>query len=102
MEITLQHIEDCPNRETIERRLTEVVAGLGIEATLRRQLVVTPEAAAEIGFKGSPTVLIDGVDPFPHPADPVGLGCRVYRTEQGLAGAPTADQLRRALASAPG
>ncbi len=38
-------------------------------------------------FRGSPTVLVDGWDPFLDPASPVGLSCRVYRTEDGVTGA---------------
>ena len=61
------------------------------------QLIETPEAAAEHGFRGSPTVLIDGVDPFTDPDAPIGLSCRVYRTEIGFAGSPTLDQLEDAI-----
>jgi hypothetical protein len=51
-----------------------------------------------VGFRGSPTVLVDGRDPFLDRDSPVGrLACRVDRTEDGLAGAPTVDQLVAAL-----
>ena len=55
--------------------------------------VTTPEQAQSTGFRGSPTVLVDGRDPFADPDAPVGLSCRVYRTDAGLAGAPTVEQL---------
>jgi hypothetical protein len=42
--------------------------------------------------------LIDGVDPFAEPGHPIGLGCRVYRTPEGLLGSPTVEELAQALA----
>ena len=38
------------------------------------QAVPTAEEAEAVGFRGSPTVLVDGVDPFADPAAPVGPG----------------------------
>jgi hypothetical protein len=49
------------------------------------------------GNRGSPTVLIDGEDPFADPDAPVGLACRVYPTADELAGAPSVAQLTAAL-----
>jgi hypothetical protein len=54
---------------------------------------------------GSPTLLINGVDPFAAPGQAPGLACRLYRDVAGrAAGAPTVEALRRALdqASAQG
>ena len=64
---------------------------------VRRQFVGTVEDAQRLGFLGSPTVLIDGGDPFAEPGATPGLACRIYRTDGGLAGAPTVTQLRAAL-----
>lgn len=55
--------------------------------------VPTPEDAERLGFRGSPTILIDGEDPFADEAAPVGLACRVFATPDGLRGAPTVEQL---------
>ncbi len=60
-------------------------------------LVESPEQAEAIGFRGSPSILVNGADLFPDPAAPVGLACRIYATPDGLAGSPTSDQLRSAL-----
>ena len=64
---------------------------------VERQLVTTAEQAEAVGFRGSPTVLVNGRDPFADPTAPTGLSCRVYSTEAGLAGAPTVEQLLAAL-----
>jgi len=47
---------------------------------------------------GSPSVLVDGEDPFAEPGADVGLSCRLYRTPVGLAGAPTMAHLVEVLA----
>jgi len=46
-----------------------------------------------VDFHGSPTVLIDGVDPFADWNAPIGVACRVYATPAGLDGAPSVEQL---------
>ncbi|HXH78738.1 hypothetical protein [Nocardioides sp.] len=65
-------------------------------------MVDTIEEAERVGFHGSPSILVDGVDAFAEPGDGVGLSCRIYRTPDGLAGAPTIEQLRAALVSQDG
>ena len=51
---------------------------------------------------GSPTLLINGVDPFLHDAPrDCGISCRLYRDENNqIVPAPSAEQLRAALAAA--
>jgi hypothetical protein len=50
-------------------------------------------AAQQMRFLGSPTILIDGIDPFADDALPASLSCRLYRTPIGLAGSPSVQQL---------
>ena len=97
LDIELRYFEDCPNGQMTESHLTRLVEELGVAASIRRTLVDTPELAVRLGFIGSPTVLINGLDPFGGADAPVGLSCRVYRTETGFAGSPSAEQLREAI-----
>ena len=99
MEITLQYFDGCPNWKTAGRQLTELISGRR-DVTLRTELVATVEQAERIGFRGSPSILVDGVDPFADPNAPVGLACRIYATPAGPAGAPTTAQLREVLGDA--
>ena len=62
--------------------------------------VESQEDAERLHFIGSPTVLIDGRDPFNTPEDFYALSCRVYDTPLGRSGTPTPDQLRAALRAA--
>lgn len=95
MEVVLQYFDDCPNWRVLDDHLCTLAPEF-THATVIRQLVETPEEAQRVGFRGSPTILLNGVDPFAAESDPVGgLSCRVYRTPDGRAGSPTLDQLRR-------
>jgi len=99
MNITLQYFEACPNWRIAEERLASVVADRP-ETTVTHQRVGSVEEAERVGFRGSPTILLDGIDPFGQPDVGVGLVCRVYTTPEGLAGAPTVDQLRAVITCA--
>jgi hypothetical protein len=96
MKITVQYFEDCPNWRILDERVRELTAGRD-DVSLSLQRVVTEEEAERIGFLGSPTLIVDGVDPFAQPGRPTGLTCRVYETPDGPAGAPSVSQLTDAL-----
>jgi len=97
MDIALLYFDDCPNWKIADERLAAIAADRP-ELTVSRHLVETLEEAERVGFHGSPSILVDGIDVFAEPDDGVGLSCRVYRTPDGLAGAPTVEQLRAVLA----
>ena len=99
MEVTVLTVPRCPNAALLDERLAAAVAGLADVRVVRRVVHDEQEAVA-LGMRGSPTLLIGGADPFADPGDPASLSCRLYRQADGsLAGAPPADELRRALAS---
>ncbi|MDH3259911.1 MAG: thioredoxin family protein [Acidimicrobiia bacterium] len=98
MDVTLLHIDDCPNWRTTETHLVRLRPEYGFE--LQRKRVGSAEEAEQLRFRGSPTVLINGLDPFADPNAPVGMSCRLYRTIGGLVGSPTEEMLREVLAAA--
>ena len=69
------------------------------DVTVHRRIVDTQEEAERVRFVGSPTILIDGVDPWTPEGAPVGLSCRMFTTPDGLRGSPTWDQLEAETAS---
>ncbi|MBC7518811.1 MAG: thioredoxin family protein [Microbacteriaceae bacterium] len=99
MEITLRYFDGCPNWKVTADRLA-VLAGERPAIRVIRQLVETVEDAEAIGFRGSPSILLEGHDLFPDPSAAIGLACRLYVTPAGLVGAPTLEQLREAIAVA--
>lgn len=96
LEVTLLYFDGCPSWEVTDRMLRQLAQERGFGLT--RRAVETAEAAEELSFRGSPTILVDGRDPFARGDEPVGLSCRIFQTPAGPAGSPTLDQLRRVLA----
>lgn len=99
MEVSLQYIRDCPNRSLAQARLGEAFARIGqSDHAIDLVLIGSVDEADELHFKGSPTILVDGVDPWapPGPA-PGGLACRMYRTDGQASGAPSVEEIVQAL-----
>lgn len=95
VEITLQYFEGCPNWRLADERL-RVALQETVDSDAHRivyERVETTEQAEARGFRGSPTILVDGRDPFADEQAPVGLSCRIYQTDTGPDGAPSVAQL---------
>ena len=100
MELTLMTVPACPHAAVFEERLAAALTGHP-HVVVRRREVADEREAAEAGVHGSPTLLIDGVDPFAQPGQAPSLSCRLYPDAAGhLAGAPPVEALRQALAAA--
>ena len=97
MDVRLLYFDGCPNWQETDQRLREALLVAGLDMTPEHVNVATPEHAERLRFRGSPTVLVNGADPFADEAAPVGLSCRVFQTPDGLRGAPTVAQLVQAL-----
>lgn len=99
--VTLMFLDHCPNWPLAADRLRAAIARVGTNnVRIDWKPVHTIDAAATAGFAGSPTILIDHVDPFPRPSHVNGLCCRFYETENGSSGAPSITQLVAALQQA--
>ena len=97
VEVTIQFFSGCPNWQEALSRVREAAREAGVSVTVTTVPVQTKAAADRLGFIGSPTVLVDGVDPFAVAGAVPALACRVYRTDAGVDGAPTVDQLTEVL-----
>jgi hypothetical protein len=96
--ITIQYFDGCPHWKLADERVQTVLRRFDrSDVRLGHQLIDSPEAAERERFRGSPTILINGRDPFASTDQPFGLSCRVYETEDGPQGAPTEAQLQRLL-----
>lgn len=101
MKVSLRYFDGCPHWRTAFDRLRDVLGAEGMaDVALVVERVETPEDAERLQFLGSPTILIDGRDPFAGASVGFGLTCRVYETPDGLAGSPTVEQLREAVEAA--
>ena len=100
MKLELLYFDDCPNWKVAAERLDAIAARRGL--VVERRIVAAAEEAPAARFRGSPTILIDGRDPFAIGDEPFGLTCRMYATPDGPAGSPTIEQLEAALDARPG
>lgn len=99
MKITFLYYEDCPSHDVALDRLRQVMAEEGVQAEIEIIKVETDEQAQGLRFVGSPTILVNGQDIDPPPADAYyGLTCRAYRLEDGrISPLPSPEMIRRAL-----
>jgi len=97
MDLTVLAVPDCPNVMLLEERLAQVLEGRR-DVTFSRQVIADASEAARRGMHGSPTILVDGIDPFAEPGQPTSVSCRLYRDGGGqVGGAPSVTQLRQAI-----
>ena len=82
--VEVLYFDDCPNWRAVDDLLRRLSAEVRFEMT--RRLVETPEQAEALGFRGSPSILVDGVDPSASGDEPVGLSSRISQTPTGPAG----------------
>jgi predicted DsbA family dithiol-disulfide isomerase len=102
MHLTVLAEPGCPNAAVLAGRLAAVLNGRA-DVSVSHEVITDEGEAARRGMHGSPTLLIDGVDPFAEPGQQPGMSCRLYRTEDGqISGAPSADRLRQAIGQALG
>ncbi len=96
--IAILHTPGCPNVALVRQRLADALARFpGPAPRVVVEEVADPDEAGRRGFHGSPALFVDGVDPFAGPETPAAFACRTYRTETGVEGAPSVDQIVAAL-----
>jgi hypothetical protein len=97
MDLIVLAVPGCPHATLLEERLAQVLEGRR-DVSVSRQVIEDEQEAARQGMHGSPTILVDGTDPFAEPGQPASVSCRLYRDSDGrVDGAPTASQLREVI-----
>jgi len=94
VEIEVQHFEGCPNSVEMINRVKVSISELSDYIVYKEILVETKEVADRVKFRGSPTVLINGIDieNMPEPIN-ANLSCRYYKN-----GIPSVEQIRELIA----
>jgi hypothetical protein len=97
--IELLFWEGCPSHPEARELVEDVLAELGVDATLEVREVLTLQEAEAERFPGSPTIRVDGIDVDAAGADgPPSLTCRIYRRPDGrVSPVPSRDQIKEAL-----
>lgn len=126
MQVKILYFNGCPNWQTAADRVRTVLAELGRADVAVQVDDVHKTSHLSLAWAGSPTVLLNGRDPFAAADEPLpvwkerrfgppsaGLAidggrhpvpardaCRIYMTEAGFEAAPSLDQLRTTLTQA--
>jgi hypothetical protein len=98
MDVALLYFDGCPSHADTLVMLEAQLSEAGWNGNVQLVNVDTQQRAEELRFRGSPTVLIDGEDPFLDTDAPFGLTCRIYLTDDGFRGTPPESDLRAAIA----
>lgn len=99
MRITVLMVAECPNAPVVCERIAGALEDRC--ATVDLVEVADETEAARRGMTGSPTILLDGVDPFTVPGMVPSVSCRLYRGGDGrVEGSPSVADLRQALEAA--
>ena len=100
MKIRFLYFADCPSHEDALARLKKVLEEESVSAEIEIIEVVSDEQAAELGFMGSPSILVNGrdIDPDGLEGQAPALACRVYRHPDGrFSPLPSESMIRKAL-----
>lgn len=99
MRIAVLYIEGCPAYKATVERVSAVLSERGIETEIRLIRVESEDHARVLGFLGSPTVRVDGVDIESETGDSrrLGFACRVYATPTGIEHIPPVALIRGAI-----
>ncbi len=98
MDVELLVVPDCANQRAAAALIRTALDDIGLPgATVRTTVIATQWEADQRGFTGSPTILLNGRDPFAPPGRPPALACRIYRGPGGPSPLPALPDLRRAL-----
>ena len=95
MDVELLVVPDCPREKPATVLLRSALDDIGLTAVdFRLTVIDTPEGAERRRFVGSPTILLNGIDPFEKPGQQASLACRPY---PGSGSLPDLRALRQAL-----
>jgi hypothetical protein len=98
MQVELLWFAGCPSYLRAQELLAQVLREEGVDAPIEMIQVHDDAEAIALKFLGSPTIRLNGRDPFAEPGqDHFAMQCRVYRTPAGLKGVPTLEMLRAAV-----
>lgn len=102
MKIEVLYFDECPNHSPAVDRIRKVLKEEGISADVSEVKVADEMAARAIGFLGSPSIRVDGVDvePAARSSKDYGMMCRTYLEGGRRVGLPSRESIRAAIREA--
>jgi hypothetical protein len=104
MKVEVLYFKGCPNYESAVAQVRKAVSEEHVSAVVEEVEVRDAAMAQEIGFLGSPTIRVNGLDieEGARTAVGFGFGCRTYLAAGHRSGIPSISSIRHALAEAAG
>ena len=88
---------DCPNVEKARQQLQQAIDATNMDPVWQEWDRDAEDAPEYVQGYGSPTILVDGQDVAGLPPSADANCCRVYNTEEGVAGVPSLEMITAAL-----
>jgi hypothetical protein len=101
MKIEVLYVADCPSHPAAVKLLKNILSAEGVTAEIREVLVTDEAMGGTLGFRGSPTIRINGRDVGGESpkVEAFGLSCRLYPGSSEI-GLPPVEMVRRAVIAA--
>ena len=102
MKVEVLYIAGCPNHKPAVARVQQALEAARLSAEILEMEVRDATMAQQVGFLGSPSVRVNGLDveKEARATRTFGFGCRSYTGSGGRTGLPSLDLLHKALAEA--
>lgn len=103
MKVEVLYFKGCPNHQPVIERVRQVLYSEQINVPVVEVEVTDATMAQRVGFLGSPSIRIDGLDVEleARGLQTFGFGCRTYSDSEGRrSGLPSTSTIRRALTEA--
>jgi hypothetical protein len=104
LKIEVLYFKQCPNHQPAIAQVRQALSFEGIDIPVEEVEVTDAARAQELGFLGSPSIRVDGLDVEPEARglQTFGFGCRTYSDAEGhRSGLPSISIIRRALTETP-
>lgn len=103
VKVEVLYFKGCPNHKPVVEQVRQALRSEQINVPVYEVEVADAAMAQRVGFLGSPSVRIDGLDvePEAHGLQTFGFGCRTYSDSGGRRfGLPSIGTIRQALTEA--
>jgi hypothetical protein len=102
MKVEVLYFAGCPNHPPAVSQVQEALQQEGVTAEMVEVEVTDEDTARAVGFLGSPTIRVNGLDveAAARSVQSYGLSCRTYAAENYRAGVPPVAWIRAAIREA--
>lgn len=103
MKVEVLYVKGCPNHQPVVEQVRQALRSEQINVPIDEVEVADAAMAQRVGFLGSPSIRIDGLDVESEARglQTFGFGCRTYSSSEGRrSGLPSISTIQQALTEA--